>query len=84
MDPAVAKRKRGERVGDIPYGYQLAGDGVHLEPMAAEQGVMRQARELRGAGLSLRAVAAELEARGLMSRTGRRFAATQVARMVAE
>jgi hypothetical protein len=39
--------------------------------------------ELRVAGLSHRAIVAELAARGLVSRAGRPFAKTQIARMLA-
>ena len=69
--------------GELPYGSRLAADGVALEPEPAEAAVLAAARELRQAGLSLRAVAAELDKRGLRSRTGRVFAAPQIARMVA-
>lgn len=54
-----------------------------LQPVEAEQAVLAEARKLRAAGLSLRAVAAELDRAGLRARTGRPFAATQIARMVA-
>ena len=77
------KAAQGELVGGVPYGFKLADDGVHLEPVGAEQAMLEQARALRAAGLSLRAVAAELDRRGLRSRTGRVFDATQIARMVA-
>jgi len=78
-----AKRQRGERVSrHTPYGYRLGPDGVHLEPEPAEQAVIAEARELRDSGLSLRAVAEELERRGFMSRTGRRFVPAAVSAMV--
>ena len=77
----VAKRARGERAGAVPYGYRLAADGVHLDENAAEQGVVVVVRELRAAGLSLRAVVRALESRGLMARSGRPFQPTQIARM---
>ena len=48
-----------------------------------EQEAIAIARELRDAGMSLRAVAAELAERGFRSRTGKVFAPTQIARMVA-
>lgn len=75
-------KQQGRRVGAVPYGYQLAEDGQHLVEHSAEQEVLEQARELRAAGLSLRAVADELAERGFLSRTGRTFAATQIKRMV--
>jgi DNA invertase Pin-like site-specific DNA recombinase len=79
----AAKAARGERAGGVPYGYRLAADGVRLEADAAEQAVLAEVRELRAAGLSHRAIVAELGGRGLISRAGRPFEQTQVARMLA-
>jgi DNA invertase Pin-like site-specific DNA recombinase len=78
----AAKSAKGERVGAVPYGFALAADGVHLEADPAEQGVLTVVRELRAAGLSQRAIAGELAARGLISRTDKAFGQTQVARML--
>ena len=69
--------------GAAPYGFRVSADGVLLEKEPAEQAVLAEARTLRGAGLSLRAVAQELDKAGMRSRAGRPFAAGQVARMVA-
>jgi DNA invertase Pin-like site-specific DNA recombinase len=68
--------------GDVPYGYGLAPDREHLVENPEEQQVLRTARKLRGAGLSLRSVARELNAQGIRSRTGRQFAHVQIARML--
>jgi DNA invertase Pin-like site-specific DNA recombinase len=68
--------------GDVPYGFRVDADGVRLVANEGEQAVLVQARALRAAGLSLRAVAAELDRAGLKSRSGRTFAAPQIARMV--
>jgi DNA invertase Pin-like site-specific DNA recombinase len=76
----AAKRARGERAGEVPYGYDADADGRLVEN-PAEQGVLVVVRERRAAGLSLRAIVGELEARGLVSRAGRPFALTQVVRM---
>jgi len=65
-----------------PYGYALATDGETLVPVDAEQTVMAKARELRAAGLSLRAIGATLDERGHRARNGRPFAPSQVARML--
>lgn len=78
-----AKRARGERVGSVRYGYRLSEDGRTEEPDPAEQAVILEARALRDAGLSLRAVALELEGAGHRTRTGTAFAPSQIARMVA-
>lgn len=64
--------------GRVPYGWSLATDGVHLEACPAEQAVIREARELRAAGLSLRKIGAELALRGLLPRTGSAWGATSV------
>lgn len=77
-----AKRARGERAGTVPYGYRLAADGTRLEPDEGERGVLAAVRELRAAGLSHRAIVRALAERGLVSRTGRAFLQTQVARML--
>jgi DNA invertase Pin-like site-specific DNA recombinase len=78
------KASRGEYCGgpSAPLGYRVAPDGVQLEPVRYEQAAIRQARQLRKEGLSLRAVAARLEGAGYVSRTGRPFAAVQVQRML--
>ncbi len=73
----------GEFTGGVaPYGSCVAVDG-RLEDVASEQAVIVEARRLRGAGLSLRGVARELDRVGFVSRTGRSFMASQIARMVA-
>jgi len=53
--------------------------GWSLTPTRRNRAV---ARQLRSQGLSWRRVAAELERRGVRSRTGRGFAPVQVKRMV--
>src|SRR5947207_13230025 len=46
-DAMSHKRSQGQRVGNIAYGCQLAGDGVHLEANPAEQAVLSEIRQLR-------------------------------------
>lgn len=77
------KKSKGERVGAIPYGFDLDGDGINLIENAAEQSVIRQARELHESGLSLRKIAAELDQWGFTTRNGQSFQVTQIQRMVA-
>jgi site-specific DNA recombinase len=79
----AVKKARGERTGSVPYGYRLAADGVHLEADPAEMTVIAAVRELRAAGLSLRAVAAQLEKRGMLPREGAKWDPKQLARQVA-
>lgn len=78
------KASQGEYTGGMaPYGRRVAADGQRLEEDPNELAARTTARELRAYGLSLRQVAAELERRGIRSRTGRGFAPVQVKRMVA-
>jgi DNA invertase Pin-like site-specific DNA recombinase len=76
----AAKRARGERAGEVPYGF-TADDAGRLTSNPAEQEVLAAVRDLRAAGLSLRVIVSELGARGLVSRAGVAFGLTQVARM---
>lgn len=78
----AAKRAKGERVGSVPYGSKLAADGCTLAPVEGERAAIDAARELRASGLSLRAVADALAARGMVSRNGRPFHAQQIARLL--
>ena len=50
------KKARGQRVGAIPLGYRLSGDGTMLEPDPREQKAIALVHELRGEGLSLREI----------------------------
>jgi hypothetical protein len=65
------KKPRGERTGKIRWGYTLADDGKTLVPNEAEQGISRTIFELRAQGLTVRAIAAELEQRGVVTRNGK-------------
>ena len=78
------KARQGEYTsGWAPYGRRVAADGARLEPDPQEEAARAVARRLRARGPSLRAVAAELERRGIRSRTGKGFAPVQVRRMIA-
>jgi DNA invertase Pin-like site-specific DNA recombinase len=79
----AVKRTRGERIGGIPYGYELTADGVHLAENVDEQAIIQQIRALRTAGLSLRQATAESRRLGMVSRVGRPFGLTQIARLAA-
>lgn len=69
--------------GEVPYGWQLAADGVHLEPEAAEQAVIGAARRLRQEGLSLRKIGDSLAAEGYLPRHGGQWHAETVKRLLA-
>jgi hypothetical protein len=76
------KRSRRERTGGVPFGFQLAGDGVHLEPSAEEQAVIASIRALRVNRVSIRGIAERLGSQGIRAR-GARWHATTVARVLA-
>jgi DNA invertase Pin-like site-specific DNA recombinase len=56
------KRSMGERMGQIPYGYSLGADGVHLEPDPEEQVVVARICEMKRSGMSLRGIVEQLNA----------------------
>jgi DNA invertase Pin-like site-specific DNA recombinase len=64
------KRRKGERIGDIPYGWRLAQDGTNLEPIESEQTVIRDMQAMRDQGSSYRAIAEQLSRRGVPTKKG--------------
>lgn len=77
----AVKKSRGELTGAAPFGQRVAEDGVRLELHQGEAATVARVRQLRAAGLSLRDVAARLEAEGHRSRKGTPLGLTQVARI---
>ena len=65
-----AKIRRGERVGKVRFGYRLAADGVSLVEDSDEQEAIGTIRRLRNHGESLRAIAGELNRRGIPTKAG--------------
>lgn len=63
-----AMKRDGKRVGHIPFGFQLAQDGVYLEESPEEQDILRQMNELRAEGLSIRDIANALNERKAFNR----------------
>ncbi len=59
------KRSKGEFTGTVPFGFQLAADGVQLVRNEAEQEIIGMILDLRQQGYSLRAIAAELDNHGV-------------------
>ncbi|WP_437804523.1 recombinase family protein [Sorangium sp. So ce693] len=90
----AVKRRRGELVGGVPYGYRFTegppkrGRGGQTRPVRLlvpepeEQATLSEARRLRAAGRSVRQVIAELAAQGRTSRTGRPFAVSAMHAML--
>jgi DNA invertase Pin-like site-specific DNA recombinase len=74
-----AKLRRGEKTGgSVPYGFELGAEKLGangstvktLVPCKAEQEVLALMKELRTAGMTLEAIAAELISRGIQRREG--------------
>jgi site-specific DNA recombinase len=51
------KRAQGQRVGNVEFGFRLAGDGRHLEPDPIEQSALAEIRALRAQDHTLRSIA---------------------------
>jgi DNA invertase Pin-like site-specific DNA recombinase len=64
------KKAQGQRTGSIPYGKQLCADGIHLEENREEQEIIKAVLEFRNASLSMAKIAAQLTAKGYVSRGG--------------
>lgn len=78
-----AKADRGEYTGGkIPFGKRLADDDRRLEDNPEEQAILDEIRRLRAEGLSLRAVADELNKRGVARRNGNDWHHVAVSRVV--
>jgi len=77
----AVKKSRGERTGQIPYGFRLAVDGVSLKADLDEQAVIEDVMELRAKGLTYKMISEELERRGIPAR-GEKWHITSVRRIV--
>jgi DNA invertase Pin-like site-specific DNA recombinase len=64
------KRTKGERVGTIPFGYNLAADGINLEANTEQLEAVDLIRQLRKSGLSYQAIADELTKRQIPTAKG--------------
>jgi site-specific DNA recombinase len=62
------KKAHGERVGTIPYGYQVGANSAHLEGNQQEQAVLATVRELRKSGYTTRQIADALNSQGFATR----------------
>ena len=64
------KAANGERIGEVPYGWRIAPDGVRLISVESEQAGIRDILSLRRAGKSYRAIANELTKRRVPTKKG--------------
>ena len=79
------KRRKGERISSkIPFGFDLADDGVSLVENPQEQTILRKIADLRAQGLSLRAIADDLTNCGIPTKEGgTKWKHTTIARILA-
>ena len=80
----AVKRANGQRIGSVPYGYDLSDDGATLIPNESEQTIITEIRSWRANGWTLEHIAAALTDRGAPTKTGKseRWAHQAVARIV--
>lgn len=79
-DALQHKRSIGERVGQIPYGYDLASNGKNLNENPEQQKVIALMKSLRETGMSFSQIGRELGERGIPTqKAGRRWTHKNVA-----
>jgi hypothetical protein len=66
-DAMAHKRANGRRVGTIPFGFRIAGDGRNQEEGPAEQDILARIPELKAAGQTTRQIADELNRQGYVT-----------------
>jgi DNA invertase Pin-like site-specific DNA recombinase len=72
-------RTQGRRIsGAIPFGYRLAEDGNNLHAVPSEQEAIAFMSKLRAGGKSLLTIAAELQRRGVATKTGTKWSSMVV------
>jgi DNA invertase Pin-like site-specific DNA recombinase len=76
------KAAQGQRVGKVPFGFDLAGDAVTLVPNAIEQESIAIIHELRKEGKTLRAIAAALNQRQIPTKEGKPWTHSTIQRIL--
>ena len=81
----AVKRANGQRVGSVPYGFDLADDGTTLVPNESEQAVIADVKAMRSDGMKLKQIADRLTERSIPTKTGksRRWTHQAVVRILA-
>jgi site-specific DNA recombinase len=67
----AVKRANGQRIGTIPYGFDLSDDGTTLNPNESEQAIIRDIQTMRSQGRTLGKIAQALTGRGVPTKTGK-------------
>ena len=77
------KRCNGQRVGTVPFGFDLATDGTTLIENPTEQAVVADIRRMRAEGATLKRIAVALTDRRVRTKTGNKVWTHQtIARIV--
>ena len=76
------KKAKGERVGNIAFGYKLALDGVHLEEHLREQEIFKAVTLMRKSGMTLNEISKDVRLRGYQSRNGKPFGISSIHAML--
>lgn len=64
-------RANGQRIGTVPYGFDLADDQSTLIQNDSEQAIIDDIRSMRKSGAKLQEIANTLTDRGVVTKTGR-------------
>ena len=80
----AVKRANGQRVGAVPYGFDVGGDGFTLIGNSSEQAVIRNILVMRKGGASFRRIAEELTKQGVPTKQGKsaRWTHQAIARII--
>lgn len=76
------KASQGQRVGKVPFGFDLADDGVSLVANESQQEIVKQIRDLRRRGCSLRDIADRLNAGKIPTKEGKPWTHSTIQRIV--
>ena len=67
----AVKKSNGQRIGAVPFGFDLATDGTTLIPNEREHAVIGDIRTMKASGMTLREIAIALTERGVPTKTGK-------------
>ena len=81
-DALQAKKARGEKTGgNVPFGFNVING--KLVKNEEEQAIISEIKSLKNKGLSLRKIAEVLNAKGITTKNGKTWTATQIQRIAA-
>jgi len=75
------KKRKGQRVGHVPYGYRLSTDNVHLELDDTEQKTLSDICEMLRNGIPLRKMAENLNEKENFNRNGKPWNHVSISRV---